>query len=205
MANDHFKNKASTYDKAQRRLDNVDNIAHAILNHIQLIPTMHLLDFGSGTGLLLERLAPFVNKITAIDTSPSMNKQLEKKRCTLQCALEILPININNNKWKNYHNNYFDGIISSMTLHHIKDIQPLFDTFYTTLKPNGFIALADLFTEDGNFHTEKSGIYHYGFDPIEIMTLAARSGFINIDIQGISHVKKPQGNYPVFLLTATKP
>ena len=129
MANDRFKNKASTYDKAQRRRDNVDNIAYGIINHIQLMPTMHIMDFGSGTGLLLERLAPFVNKITAIDTSPSMNEQLENKRCTLQCELDILPINIDNNKSININNNQLDGIISSITLHHIKDIQPLLNTF----------------------------------------------------------------------------
>lgn len=204
MAKDHFKHKASTYDKAQRRLDNVGNIANAIINNCQLMPTMHLMDFGSGTGLLLERIAPFVNKITAIDTSPSMNEQLENKRCTLLCDLEILPINIGDNKWTDHHNNRFDGIISSMTLHHIKDIQPLLYTFYATLKPSGFIALADLFTEDGSFHAKESGIYHYGFDPAEMIALAARAGFINIDIQGISHVKKPQGDYPVFLLTAIK-
>ena len=37
------------------------------------------MDFGSGTGLLLEIIAPRVNKIAALDISKTMNKELESK------------------------------------------------------------------------------------------------------------------------------
>ncbi|HMN24006.1 MAG TPA: hypothetical protein PKE38_05880 [Ignavibacteriaceae bacterium] len=62
MSNDYFKLKADSYDKDANRVSNVDNIANAILKSISFNRTMHIMDFGSGTGLLLERVAPFVKK-----------------------------------------------------------------------------------------------------------------------------------------------
>ena len=78
MSNDFFAHKANIYDSDNNRVTNVDNIANAIIKRISLNQQMHLIDFGSGTGLLLERIAPFVQKITAIDISPAMIVQLKK-------------------------------------------------------------------------------------------------------------------------------
>ena len=78
MTNDFFAHKANIYDSDNNRVTNVDNIGNAIIKRISLNQQMHLIDFGSGTGLLLERIAPFVQKITAIDISPAMIVQLKK-------------------------------------------------------------------------------------------------------------------------------
>jgi len=80
MNKDFFANKANIYDKDDNRVSNVENIANAIIASVIPNRNMHVIDFGSGIGLLLERIAPFVRKITAIDNSHSMNVQLEKKR-----------------------------------------------------------------------------------------------------------------------------
>jgi 2-polyprenyl-3-methyl-5-hydroxy-6-metoxy-1,4-benzoquinol methylase len=98
----------------------------------------------------------------------------------------------------------FDGIISSMTLHHIADIPALFRRFHLMLKPGGFIALADLDSEDGSFHTEDTGVCHFGFDRADIAALARTAGFIDVQVVDASVVQKPQGQYPVFLLTAQR-
>ena len=62
MSNDYFKLKAESYDKDPNRVGNVDNIANSILSSIPFNKNMHIMDFGSGTGLLLERMAPFLKK-----------------------------------------------------------------------------------------------------------------------------------------------
>jgi len=197
---DYFSSKASTYDKEKRRLDNVDNIAKKIIDSVELKPDAHIADIGSGTGLLLERIAPFVSKITAIDRSESMNRELEKKISNIECEVELLSIDIEN------HNIdiEFDGIISSMTLHHISDIQAIFQKFYSMLKSGGFIALADLDCEDGSFHSIDTGVCHYGFDRDEIRKYAQDAGFIDIRVEDASIIHKPYGEYPIFLLSAKK-
>ena len=98
----------------------------------------------------------------------------------------------------------FDGIISSMTIHHIKDTTHLFKQFYELLDTNGILAIADLDKEDGSFHTVDTGVFHYGFDRKEFIHLAKSVGFKNTKIQTVGYAEKPYGKYPIFLLTANK-
>lgn len=200
MVNDYFKLKAESYDKDANRVSNVDNIANSILRSIPFNKNMHIMDFGSGTGLLLERVVPFVKKITAVDVSEAMCKQLNEKIKNLGCEVEILQLDLTKTKL----DMKFDGIISSMTLHHIKDTQAMFSDFYRMLNDNGVIAISDLDTEDGSFHTEDTGVFHFGFDRTAFQDKAIAAGFKNVKIITASIDEKPHGNYPVFLLTGNK-
>lgn len=158
------------------------------------------MDFGSGTGLLLERVAPFVKKITAVDVSEAMCKQLNEKIKNLDCEVEILKLDLTKTKL----DMKFDGIISSMTMHHIKDTQAMFNDFCRMLNDNGLIAISDLDTEDGSFHTEDTGVFHFGFDRKSFQDKAIAAGFKNVKIISASIDEKPHGKYPVFLLTGNK-
>ncbi len=198
MKNDKFFKKANSYDKLDRRVLLARAAASKIKEQITLNKDMHLIDFGSGTGLLLEQFANDVKKITAIDISPSMNAVLKSKN--LPCELDILEIDIT----KTEPEIKADGIISSMTTHHIKDIQKLFKTFYKMLKPNGFLAIADLDKEDGSFHETDTGVEHFGFEREEFVKLAQNAGFKNCKIQDLYTIKKPYGKYDVFLLSAVR-
>ena len=200
MTKDYFKTKAADYEKTKTRVDNVANIADTIRKHVDLKPSMEIMDFGSGTGLLLERIAPFVKKITAVDVSESMNQQLEAKRENLKCDLELLPIDLNKTKI----DRKFDGIISSMTLHHIEETKTIFSNFHRLLKEDAFLAIADLESEDGSFHKEDTGVFHKGFNREELVTLVRAEGFIDIETYSASIVQKDHGEYPVFLLVAYK-
>jgi cyclopropane fatty-acyl-phospholipid synthase-like methyltransferase len=200
MSKDFFAHKADPYDKDSNRVTNVDNIAKAIISRIRLDENMHLIDFGSGTGLLLERIAPFVKKITAVDISKSMNDQLEKKRDSILCDINILSIDLQSTDIADK----FDGVISSMTMHHVKDIDAMFVKFYSLLNEGGSIAIADLDKEDGSFHKEDTGVFHFGFDRNMITDAAIKAGFLAVEIKDASLVYKPYRDYPIFLLTANK-
>jgi cyclopropane fatty-acyl-phospholipid synthase-like methyltransferase len=198
---DYFASKASDYESEKRRVDNVDAIAGEIVGRVHLDRGMHIADFGSGTGLLLKRLAPFVSRITAIDRSVSMNGVLRASIDEIECEVEIVECDIEVDP----PSHIFDGIVSSMTMHHIGDIDALFRTFYDMLRPGGFIALADLDSEDGTFHTVDTGVRHHGFDREWISRKAREAGFANVEISDASVVEKPYGLYPVFLLTGERP
>ena len=200
MSNDHFKQKAESYDSDAKRVSNVNNIANSILSSIPFNKNMHIMDFGSGTGLLLERVALFVKKITAVDVSESMTKQLSEKIKNLDCEVEILQLDLTKTKLELK----FDGIISSMTMHHIEDTQTMFNDFYAMLNDKGVIAISDLDTEDGSFHTEDTGVFHFGFDRKVFQDKAIAAGFRNVKIITASIDEKPHGKYPVFLLTGNK-
>jgi len=197
---DFFAQKAAVYEKDPRRVDNVNNIAAAIIGQVQLDKRMHLMDFGSGTGLLLEGVAPHVGRITAVDVSKAMNQQLEAKRGRIACDLEMLELDLTTATL----DRQFDGIISSMTMHHVRDIAAMFAKFHAMVKAGGFIAISDLDTEDGSFHTEDTGVHHHGFDRGQIAGVARAAGFDDVAVATVSVIGKPQGEYSVFLLTGYK-
>jgi len=200
MKKDYFASKAKDYDKEQKRVDNVANISNAILKNITLKPNMYLVDFGSGSGLLLENIAPYVEKITAIDVSASMNNVLKEKLNNIDCNVDILELDLSTTNV----DLKVDGIISSMTMHHIKDVEAMFKKFYKMLKPNAFIAIADLNTEDGSFHKVDTGVEHFGFEPSHLAQKAKNAGFKDIQTMQCSTIIKPYGEYEVFLLIAKK-
>ena len=200
MGKDLFATRAQDWDKADHRVDNVDRIAASIRERINFKPAMEIMDFGSGTGLLLERVAPLVAKICAVDTSPAMNAELAAKRDALGCELEILEIDLAESSLERH----FDGIVSSMTLPHIEDVPALFRTFHGLLKQGGFLAIADLDAEDGSFHPDNEGVHHFGFDRDELLSTARAAGFKNPRVTTASVLHKPHGEFPVFLLTALR-
>jgi cyclopropane fatty-acyl-phospholipid synthase-like methyltransferase len=195
----YFDQLAADWERVSQRVANVDNIARSMLERIEFEPAMEIMDFGSGTGLLLERLAPHVERIVAVDTSEAMNAQLAAKRESLDCALEILNVDLVQDDL----DRRFDGIVSSMTIHHIEDITDLFRSFHGLLREGGFMAIADLDTEDGSFHGEDAGVFHLGFDRAELLGMASKAGFSNVAISTASVVRKPQRDYPIFLLVAS--
>jgi cyclopropane fatty-acyl-phospholipid synthase-like methyltransferase len=200
MTKDHFAHKAGSYEHNKDRVDNVANIADAIVARVHLSKSMHLMDFGSGTGLLLERIAPHVGKITAVDVSKSMNAQLRDKQSRLACDVEILELDLEVSPL----HRTFDGIISSMTMHHIKDVSAMFAKFHSLLNDDGFIAIADLDREQGDFHTEDTGVHHAGFDRDAITRVASSAGFKNVETVTASVIRKHERDYPVFLLIGFK-
>lgn len=200
MDTDRFAAKAGTYDSGDERVANVHRIAKAIIGHSVLHRAMQIMDFGSGTGLLTERIAPFVRRVTAIDVSPAMNEQLERKRSSIECELEILPVDL----LATTVDVRLDGIVSSMALHHVQDVESLLRRMHGLLVDGGFLALADLDAEDGHFHDDMDGVYHAGFDRAHIARLAERAGFREVEVVDATVITRPSGEYPVFLLKARR-
>lgn len=200
---DYFAHKAHIYENNAKRVTNVQNIADGILKKIVYSKDMHILDFGSGTGLLTQEIAPYVGSITALDMSTSMNKVLSAKKNDFPCKLEVIELDITKEDHSKELVN-IDGIISSMTIHHVKDTESLLKKFYDLLNENGTIGLADLETENGSFHTDDTGVYHFGFDKEKFLNIAKEVGFKDLKVETISVASKPHGDFPIFLLTGRK-
>ena len=205
MKQDLFAHKAREYEANAHRVATVQGIGQSVLSTIALHGDMHIMDFGSGTGLLLEQLAPVVGKVTAVDVSAAMNQELEAKRHRLPCELEILALDLTCQPLDaRLDGARFDGIVSSMTLHHVADIPALLARFHALLPSGGFIALADLDAEDGRFHSDMTGVFHAGFARDTLAQWVSQAGFIEIGFTTACVVQKPHGDYPVFLLTARR-
>lgn len=122
MPHDNFKDKAKDWDKNSNA--NTKTIGEAILEKITLNNEMELLDFGTGTGLLGFEIARHVRKVYGVDTSRSMLDELCSKN-TPELSIEPLLQDIIASPLKRS----FDGLVSSMTLHHIENLERFFPQF----------------------------------------------------------------------------
>ena len=197
---DHFKNKSKSWDMSSMRVQNAKSIADLIVKNIKFNETTEVMDLGAGTGLLSYFIAPHVAKIIAVDNSPSMLDEFKNKASEFDSETEIMAADISTDDL----GRTFDGIISSMTIHHVEDTKALFSKLYAMLNENGFIAIADLDTENGSFHSDNAGVFHYGFDRKMLGTIAKEVGFKEITFDLASTINKPQATFTVFLMTAVK-
>jgi cyclopropane fatty-acyl-phospholipid synthase-like methyltransferase len=197
---DYFAHKSKTWDMNSKRVQNAKGIAELIVNNINLDKSMEIMDFGAGTGLLSYFVAPYVEKIVAVDNSPSMLLEFENKCDDFSCHTEVIEKDLSTDTLERK----FDGIISSMTIHHLEDIPALFSKFYDMLDEHGFIAIADLDSEDGTFHSDNEGVFHYGFDRQLLARYAQEAGFKDVIFSLANKISKPHAEFTVFLMTAVK-
>jgi 2-polyprenyl-3-methyl-5-hydroxy-6-metoxy-1,4-benzoquinol methylase len=103
-----------------------------------------------------------------------------------------------------YYAHKFDCVFSQMVLHHVEDTEQLLNKFFQILNPCGYLAIADLYIEDGSFHGPDVKV-HLGFDPEKLTEMLKSDGFKNIGYKTCFEVKRDTGkNFPVFLLVAKK-
>ena len=195
-----FDAVALNWDEEPRRVKLAGEIADSILKSLPLSEEWDALDFGCGTGLVTLQLAPALRSITGVDSSAGMLDRLDDKirrsgysnvRAEL-CDLDkgSLP------------SGKYNLITSAMTLHHVEKLAPLFQSFKALLLPGGWIALADLKTEDGGFHEDQTGVFHHGFSTAELSDMLTTAGFSSIAITTAAKVVKGDREYPVFLCIA---
>jgi len=197
---DLFANKSKSWDINSKRVQNAKGIADLIVNNIKLNKSMELMDFGAGTGLLSYFIAPYISKIVAVDNSPSMLLEFENKCDEFSCETEVIEKDLSTDTL----DRKFDGVISSMTIHHLENIPLLLSKLYEMLDEDGFIALADLDSEDGSFHSDNTGVFHYGFDRKKLAQYANEAGFKDVSFSLASTINKPHAEFTVFLMTAVK-
>jgi 2-polyprenyl-3-methyl-5-hydroxy-6-metoxy-1,4-benzoquinol methylase len=197
---DLFIEKAQDWDTNERVQRLSSAIGKKLLSEVFLSKDMEVMDFGAGTGLISEYIAPYVKKVVAVDTSEAMLEKLTDKPL-LSKKVQALCRNI----LKQPLNAYFDLIVSAMALHHIENTSLLLKTFSEHLYPGGLVVLADLDTEDGSFHPENTeGVYHYGFDREELKSLLLAHDFEEIHFTTAHTIQKEGKHYPVFMVTARK-
>ncbi len=195
-----FDAAALNWDEEPRRVKLAGEISDTILKSLPLSQEWDALDFGCGTGLVTLQLAPALRSITGVDSSSGMIDRLDTKiRQTgyTNVRTELCDLDKGHLPSGRYH-----LITSAMTLHHVEKLAPLFQSFKALLHPGGWVALADLETEDGSFHEDPTGVFHHGFSADELSNMLTAAGFSSITVTTATKVVKGDRAYPVFLCTA---
>jgi len=188
---ERFDVAAKTWDEDPRRLLLAQTIVNAILERVPVDPQMDALDYGCGTGLVTLLLAPRIRRILGADISEGMltvlrNKiqsgnfpNVETMILDLQCDP---PINRN-----------FGLIVSSMAMHHIRNVGLVIEKLVEMLQPGGWLCIADLEAESGDFHRDKTGVEHFGFEHQWIKQMLERAGLESVAVDTILTTQRQVG------------
>jgi tRNA (cmo5U34)-methyltransferase len=202
-----FDKEAKLWDTNPFRVKLTTAIAESMRQSLNLNQTQILLDYGAGTGLVTLNLQSEVKKVYAIDSSQGMLSVLKEKLGLAGIAnVEPLLWDFEQESWQK---EKIDIIVSSMTLHHIKDTPKIIAAFYHILNPQGQMAIADLDSDNGGFHDDPTGVEHNGFDREGLKHLFQNAGFIDIMVNTVYTIRKPikgglERDFTVFLVTAKK-
>ncbi len=202
-----FDSKAAGWDLNPMHMERSKAVAKQIIERIPLEPWMKALEFGAGTGLTSFLLFDHLGEITMMDNSLEMIKIMKNKIKTAKAGnLKALFFDLEKNSWSE---GKFDLILTQMTLHHVSDIKDIIQKFCLMLNPGGYIAVADLYSEDGSFHGDDfTG--HKGFDVEYLSKLLRKKDFTNISHEKCFVINKKLSDdetkeFDVFLLTARCP
>ncbi len=201
-----FDIKAAGWDQNPMHRERSEAIANEIKKLIPLKKEMTALEYGAGTGITSFLLKDYLKEITLMDNSTEMVNVIKDKILTTKSEnLKVINFNLENSEYKG---GKFDLIFTQMVLHHVTDIETIIKRFYQLLNPEGYLAVADLYKEDGSFHG--AGFDgHRGFDMDELSQIIQKNHFSDISHREcfvinrkISETESKQ--YPVFLLIAKR-
>lgn len=200
-----FDKKARDWDLNPTNWERSKAVAESIIKLVPLRQDMKALDFGAGTGILSFMLADNFSEITMVDSSSEMVKVMEEKVAD-SGKLTLKPIFFD---LVNSDMDYLkvDCIYSQLVLHHVENIELIFRKFYKMLNPGGYIAIADLHSEDGSFHGDGFN-GHKGFNIEILKSILCSCGFSSCYHEDCYVIKKiiegVEKEFPLFLLTARK-
>lgn len=202
-----FDLKAAGWDQNTMHWDRSEAIANEIKRLIPFKKQMTALEFGAGTGITSFILKDSLKEITLMDNSAEMVKMMDNKIKT-SGAKNLKTLNFNLER-SDLENEKFDFIFNQMVLHHITDIKNIIAKFYNLLNPGGYLAIADLYTEDGSFHGD-GFTGHNGFDLEKLSASIKKQGFTDISHRKCYTINKKISEtviklFDVFLIIAQHP
>lgn len=199
MSNNSFDERAASWDEPAK-VERAEAIADSICAAINLDPTVRMLEYGAGTGLLTQALRDRVGPVTLVDSSVGMRQVMEQKIANH----DLLDARIGDTDLLDMPTaEKFDLITAAMVLHHIADTSAVLANFARILEAGGHVAIADLDAEDGSFHDETfEG--HHGFDREDLSQRLEEVGFDQVSVKDCYQIERDGKAYGIFLATGRK-
>ena len=94
-----------------------------------------VLEIGFGTGLNLQFYPDEVTKLTALDSERMLPKRVRTRIAQARMPVELLRLNASGSL--PFENDTFDGIVTTLTLCSIADVEPALIEIRRVLKPDG--------------------------------------------------------------------
>lgn len=203
-----FDQLARSWDSHPVRVQTAWELAQIIRQAVPMTPATRLLDYGCGTGLVTLALHEQVGEVVAVDNSAEMLAVLREKLAaagidnvqTLQVDLQTQDLPVNG----------CGVVLSTMALHHIRDLPPVVGRLAGALQPGGWLAVADLDEGAESFHGPEAAVEHHGLSADTLTRLFTAAGLQQVNVREVHRLQRPDATgtmreYGILLATGQQP
>jgi len=184
----YFKANASEWERIRALHAPEQDVEDAIVRHLASSPIEHLLDAGTGTGRMLEMLAPHVKRAVGVDVSPEMLAIARDRlmRANLaHCQVRLgdtyrLPFTSGGALAG------FDAVLFHQVLHYLDDPGTAVAEAARVMRAGGRLLIADFAPHDLEFLREDFAHRRLGFSDREVQGWFAAAGLKALAAEAIA-------------------
>ncbi|MFM8410559.1 MAG: ArsR/SmtB family transcription factor [Alphaproteobacteria bacterium] len=138
-----------------------------------LDPAWTVGDLGCGTGQITAAIAPFVERVVAVESSRAMAKAARRRLAEFANVdlrvgeLQALPVE----------DRSLDAAVACLVLHHLVDPPAVLREIARALRPGGRLLLVDMLPHDRTEYRQQMGHAWLGFEPARVLEWLATAGF----------------------------
>ena len=197
----HFDDQAAEWDNDPKKIERARRTAQLIVDTVQPQGNERVFEFGAGTGLVSQYLAPHVGALTLADNSHGMREVIANKiEAGILEGAELSDSDLVEGKLPD---EKYDLVVASLVLHHVANVPALLTSFASILAPGGVACIIELDDAGGKFHAH---IDHYdghdGFKRDGFEQTLRAAGFAEAQFHDAGNIEREDGEYSLFLANA---
>ena len=199
----YFADQAGDWDRIRALHVSEERVEAAVAAQIGARPFRSLLDLGTGTGRMLEKLAPRVVRAVGVDQSAAM-LALARSRID-QAGLRNVQLRQGDVYAPPVERDGYDLIVIHQVLHFLDDPARALKEAARALSPSGRLVVVDFDAHDQEFLRADFAHRRLGFPPAEIEGFLAEAGLVAVRSTRVTPAADEAGKLTVVLWLAEDP